>query len=97
MLLEIFSDPLLSIPLFSKSVQKLQLERMQFPKQGNKTLDLLFGKSKKKKKREEEIRLLNGFGMKVMKAEVICLALEQVWYCSKNVLQLSAARTTCRD
>lgn len=54
MLLEIFSDPLLSIPLFSKSVQKLQLERMQFPKQGNKTLDLLFGKSKKKKKREKK-------------------------------------------
>lgn len=82
-MLEIFPDPLLCIPLFSKSVQKLQLEGMQFPKQGNKTLDLLFGKSKKK--REEEIKLLKGFGMKVMKAEVICLALEQVWYCSKNV------------
>lgn len=54
MLLEIFSDPLLSIPLFSKSVQKLQLERMQFPKQGNKTLDLLFGKSKKKKREKKK-------------------------------------------
>jgi len=49
--------------------------------QANKPLDSLFGKKKEKKK----VRLLKNFGVNVMKAEVICLAPEQVWYCSKNV------------
>lgn len=51
----------------------------------------------KKKKEKKKLRILKSFGMKVMKAEVICLAPEQVWYCSKNVPHFWAGRTTCRD
>lgn len=39
-----------------------------------------------KKKRQR--KTLEIFSVKVMKAEVICLAPEQVWYCSKNVPHL---------